>query len=269
MLACAATDSADKGDSADTAAPDVAFDIPGFDTPESVLYDPGGDRYLVSEIVGSPSAHDGEGRVTIVAPDGTVVGPLVEGLDAPKGSGIVSAGLLVADIDRVVNVGLDGSGVWSADTIDGAGFLNDIAVYDLDAWVSDSSASSGPSVWQIDDDIETFALADGADVPSPNGLCWTSGGLLALSGTSLLTITGDGVTAEEVGVGSLDGIVITNDGAILVSSWEAQAVLTNTSGAWEVLVDGLGSPADIGYDPTRNRLLVPLFDEGIVRVIPL
>src|ERR1041384_5262713 len=67
-----------------------------FATPESVLYDPSGDRYLVSNINGDPGATDGNGYILELSPEGKVTNPkLIAGgtnklrLDAPKGMAIV------------------------------------------------------------------------------------------------------------------------------------------------------------------------------------
>jgi hypothetical protein len=79
-----------------------------FATPESVLYDPTGDRYLVSNINGDPSAVDGNGYILELSPDGRVTNPkLIAGgmnkvrLDAPKGMAIVGSELWVADLTVV------------------------------------------------------------------------------------------------------------------------------------------------------------------------
>src|SRR4051812_41735757 len=50
----AAADAGPKG-------PTAAFSTKGFQTPECVLYDPDGDRYLVSNINGKPTEADGNG----------------------------------------------------------------------------------------------------------------------------------------------------------------------------------------------------------------
>src|SRR3954464_1757912 len=65
----------------------------GISTPESVLYDEAADRYLVSNINGSPFDADNNGYISELSPDGKVVRKLVQGgenkvkLNAPKGLG--------------------------------------------------------------------------------------------------------------------------------------------------------------------------------------
>ena len=68
----------------------------GFSTPESVIHDPLTDRYLVSNINGSPLETDDNGFISLVADDGTVLNlKWIDGatdsvtLNAPKGMAVV------------------------------------------------------------------------------------------------------------------------------------------------------------------------------------
>src|SRR5438309_665948 len=74
----------------------------GILTPESVLYDAEADRYLVSNINGNPLEHDKNGYISELSPEGKVVKEkFIDGLDAPKGSGLQGGVFYVADIDKV------------------------------------------------------------------------------------------------------------------------------------------------------------------------
>src|SRR5947209_6116831 len=75
----------------------------GLATPHSVLYDEAADRYLVSNINGSPGDADGNGVISILSPDGQVTnakwiagGTNKVKLDAPKGMAIAQGVLYVA-----------------------------------------------------------------------------------------------------------------------------------------------------------------------------
>src|SRR2546430_11815559 len=46
---------------------------------------------------------------------------------------------------------------------------------------------------------------------------------------------------------------------ILVSSWNDSTVSSYETGQEVKVVTGVPSPADIGYDAKRNRLLIPIF----------
>ena len=107
----------------------------GLATPESVLYDADGDRYLVSNINGKPYEKDGNGFISVLSPEGQVTTlKWIEGgknkvkLDAPKGMAIAKGVLYVADI-TVVRTFDAKTGAPKGDiAIPGASFLNDIAV---------------------------------------------------------------------------------------------------------------------------------------------
>ncbi len=61
-----------------------------------------------------------------------------------------------------------------------------------------------------------------------------------------------------------------NDGQLLISSWEGQAIYRGTpDGGFEVVVSNVESPADIGYDEVRGHLLIPLFMKDEVQIVPL
>ena len=66
-------------------------------------------------------------------------------------------------------------------------------------------------------------------------------------------------------MGQLDGIVILEDGSLAISSWAKGAVFrywTEGDRQGELLQLGapIESPADIGYDAARKRILVPSFN---------
>ena len=70
--------------------------------------------------------------------------------------------------------------------------------------------------------------------------------------------------------GGLDGLVRTDDGRLMVSSWEAKSLFVGEpAGAFVAALTGVRSPADIGYDGTRNRIMIPIFDEDEVRILPI
>jgi hypothetical protein len=65
----------------------------------------------------------------------------------------------------------------------------------------------------------------------------------------------------------MDGVVRLSDGSLLVSSWESKTVYRVTvDGQAQPILQNIESPADIGYDSRRNRLLVPVFNEKRLEV---
>jgi hypothetical protein len=68
------------------------------------------------------------------------------------------------------------------------------------------------------------------------------------------------------GAGQFDGVEITGDGALWVSSWADSSVYRYAGGQGTNLIKGVPSPADIGYDARRNRLLIPIFTGNRVEI---
>jgi sugar lactone lactonase YvrE len=140
----------------------------GVETPESAYVDTASGSIFVSMVAGEPGARDGNGRIMKLAPDGTVVAAAwVTGLNAPKGLRSHDGTLWTADIDEVVAIDIAEGRVVSKLKIDGAQFLNDVAVADDGTvYVSDMLASR---IYAVKDGSATI-FAEGDDIEYPNGL---------------------------------------------------------------------------------------------------
>lgn len=272
-------------------APELSLRAAGFNAPESVLYDATNDMYLVSNINGSPAGADNNGYISRVAPDGKVEAKWIEAgkngvqLDAPKGSAIVGRMLYVADITRLRLFDADTGNPEGEIALPGCTFANDVtAGPDGRLYVSDSGISfdeaGSPTPTRNDavfvvDNGEARTLAKGVDLGQPNGLVWSGGTLwVATFGTGeiySLDESGRESDVQKLPKGMLDGIVVLADGSYLVSSWEASGIYRGTPGGseWTVSVGDIRAPADIGYDSKRERILVPLSMDSIVRTVTM
>jgi hypothetical protein len=270
---------------ADTVAITVADS--GLATPESVLHDPAADVYLVSNVNGAPHEKDDNGFISRVSPDGTVQElKWIDGeaedvtLNGPKGLAIHGDTLFVADIDSVRAFGRVSGEYYGARGVPGATFLNDLTVgADGTLYVSDSglapdfSSNGSDAIYRFEGN-EAVAVAQGTDLGSPNGLVAFGGQIVAVGfgGTAVrqLAVGGDApATAEvimELPGGQLDGVVRLSDGSFLVSSWENQAIYhlpaEGAGGEVRAVVENMPSPADIGWDAQRRRILIPVFQEN-------
>jgi hypothetical protein len=66
--------------------------------------------------------------------------------------------------------------------------------------------------------------------------------------------------------GALDGITLYGE-RFLITSWDASAVFVATrDGQFEYERKGVESPADLGFDRKRRRLLLPLMNAGEILV---
>jgi sugar lactone lactonase YvrE len=271
------------------AAPAQVRSIDGFSVPESVLYDPVGDCYLVANIVGHPLEPDHDGFVSRVSPEGRVTslrfvdGKAVAcGLSAPKGMGLVGRTLWVADIDRLRAYDADTGAAQGEVPVAGASLLNDVTVapdgtvYVTDTGIrrdGDGFAPTGTdSVYALSPRRELRRIASG-ELGLPNGILWRDHKLelVTLGSGEWITLTEQGGVERrrKLAHGTLDGIVETEDHTLLVSSWQASSVFALRGDAQaEVRATGK-APADIGYDTRRRRLLVPLMQENRLLVVPM
>ncbi len=262
----------------DGGVPGSQFTLDGFSTPESALYDSTANVILVSNINGTPGNMDDNGFISRVSVAGKIMDlKWIDGADeavtlhAPKGMGIIGERLFATDI-TVVRVFDRKTGAPAADIpIDDASFLNDIAVDEKNVFVSDSSDGV---IYKIDTDFSVTIFADESPDFKPNGLAVWSGMLhVATGGGMIVPLALDAETLlieADTGVSGLDGLVILESGTMLVSSWDAQAVLRSTAGgSFEPIIEALSSPADIGYFPDGELVLVPLFNENRLVAFPL
>lgn len=273
--------------------------IPGFKTPESVKYDADEDVYFVSNINGNPSQKDGNGFISRIRPDSAsdslfTVDSLhfIAGgrngvtLNAPKGMAIVGDTLAVADIDAVrffdKHTGKPLGSVELGRMK--AHFLNDIdvgpdgALYITDTGVEfdakGNTSHPGPDqIFKIAGRTPTVAISD-SSLAGPNGIAFdgVNGRFVVvpfLGKTPMTWKSGDAKAAPIPSVttaGQLDGVAVLPDGRILVSSWADSSVASiggggggGAAGSTTRVVTGVPSPADIGLDTKRNRLMVPIF----------
>ncbi len=264
-------------------APPILVQNVGLQTPESILYDRAADVYLVSNINGNPTGVDGNGFISRVSPGGKVLSlKWIDGtkpgvtLNAPKGMAIVGSTLYVSDITAVRMFDRLGGKFKGSIDIPGATFLNDLASSrDGSVYVSDSglkpdfSPSGTDAIYKIDSKGNVTAIAKSPDLHSPNGVAVLPNGKVVVvtfaKPGELYTLSANGQkeNVRTLPAGQLDGVEILPDGAFLVSSWEASVVYrVQRDGMAKVVVKDVPSPADIGYDSRRNRVLIPIFTKN-------
>lgn len=292
-LACRARERAAAPEAAAAPTPDPTAPIvvanAGFRTPESVLYDAEADVYLVSNVNGGEVAADGNGFISRLDPDGRVLElKWIDGsrpeqaLDAPKGMAISEGVLYVADIDAVRMFDRATGKAAGKVAIAGATFLNDVAAApDGTIYVSDSGLKQGKSdlepsgsdaIYRIDKgEGKAKKVIRDRGLGNPNGLLADAEGVWVVSFGSgqIYRVSREGrkEAGENLPTGQLDGIVQVADGAVLVSSWEGSSILRGLPGAGFLAnITGVASPADIGYDSKRKRVLIPLFTGNAVEI---
>jgi len=285
-LACDAGGPNGDGGGASLPAGAIELREVGFATPESVLHDSVADVYLVSNINGGGRDRDDNGFISRVSPDGQVIElKWIDGADAdvslsaPKGSAVIGDSLFVADIDSIRVFDRNTGAPIRAFTVENATALNDLAVApDGALWVSDmgdgtpeTAARTGLHLVMPGGVSEL--IGRGAQIEGPNGVAPFEGGVAvaAYRGNVIRFASNKGLGGElaSLDASRLDGLVALPDGSLLVSSWDASAVFRVAGDSTSVAFEDLRTPADIGYDARRNRLLVPSFEGGTLLILPL
>jgi hypothetical protein len=266
----------------------------GFASPKAVLYDAAADVYLVSNVDGGLADADGKGFISRLAPDGTLlelewIGSEAAGavLDAPKGMALVGDKLFVADINKVRSFDRQTGKPMGQVVIESATFLNDVAAApDGKLYVSDSGfgqikgladpqKNGRDAVYVIDGVQAATALAKGAELGQPSGLLADGTGVWVstLAGQLYhLSAQGQREPSFTLPGSRLEGLVQTASGRLIVASWETSTVYIAVASpppqpaTFEPLITEVGAPGDIGYDPKRRQLLVPLFNENAVYI---
>jgi sugar lactone lactonase YvrE len=259
-----------------------------FAAPESVLYDPAADVYLVSNLNGSPSEADDNGFISRVSPEGKVVAlKWIDGatdeveLHAPKGMAIFGDLLYVADLDRIRKFNVHTGAALGAIAVSGASNLNGVsAAPDGTLYFTDLGAR------MVDDKLEPTgqdavyklvreqarAVLRGKQLNQPNGVWADASGVwvVTFASNELFDVkSGSKAKVQKLPAGALDGIVKANDGRFYVSSLEtSQVYAVEPGGGFEIAYD-VRSPADLGYDSKRNWLLIPLMLDNSIKLQPL
>lgn len=245
----------------------------GLSTPESVIFDEANSRLIVSNIVGEATEADGNGTLSAIGLDGTMIDDAwVEGLDAPKGMAITGGKLYVADLTNVRVVDL-ASGEMNTIAVEGASFLNDVtASEDGTVYVTDTFANR---IYSVRGDTAELFVEDPA-LGSPNGILADGSSLIIASfgtlaekqedmvpgGLVSVDVTTKAVTpvAGTEKLGFLDGVVKVGDRYVVTDFFGGRIIGVSESGEPTDLGQfGMGT-ADLGTD--GEAVFVPLMMEN-------
>ena len=281
MISCNAPKPSDKDSSTQSEASSEIQSTPTYSltevwrtdtillTCESVLYDKGRQTLFVSCINGAPSEKNGTGYISMLNPDGEIKSlKWVTGLNAPKGMGIDGNRLFVTDIDQLVIIDIEKAEVIDRVQVEGASFMNDIAI-DADGTVYFTDSDTGIVSKYINGEITSW-ITEG--LSRPNGL-YVEGTrvLLTSSGSSDLKIIDKStgtykVVTTEIGHG--DGVeFIGTEGHYLTSSWSGEVFLIFPDFSKVSLLktsDQEINSADIGFNLESQTVYVPTFFDNRV-----
>lgn len=240
-------------------------------TNESVIYDTKRDILYISNIAGKPDSLDGKGFISKVDLMGKITDAMwVEGLNAPKGMGIIEDTLYVTDINNVIKINIETGKILKKYPVENSEFLNDITTYNGKVYMSDSNKGN---IHMLENDKISIVKDN---LSGPNGLLADNGKLLVAlwndKTLSTLDLSTGEITKRTEGIENPDGIVALGDGSYLVSSWNGKVHLVNSDWSKELILDTTAdelSAADIEYISDKNLLLVPNFFKNTVSAYKL
>jgi len=231
-----------------------------FSGPESVEYDPVGDRYFVSNTQSS--------RIKVQAQGGAVT-DLATGIpNAPYGLEIMGDVLYACTGNGVRGYSMaTGAEVYYRNL--GALFPNGITTDGEFLYITDFNTNAR-RIYKVDPVNDTHSTLVANAGGQPNGIVWDA------TGDRLVTVfwgsnapirafdrnTGEAtVLVANTGVGNIDGITMDCDGNFLIASWSPARITrfepTFTQAGVNLNVPGLNNPADIDFDGVNLRVCIP------------
>jgi hypothetical protein len=280
--------------------------VEGFATPESAIHDAVADVYLVSNVNGHPQILSNDGFISRVSPEGEILelewirgGENGVVLHAPTGITLVGDILYVADADAVRlfdrasgepldswEVPVEVEAVPDAPDLEWvrgvllnavcAGPRGDIHLTATGIEIDlafDLAPTGQDAVYRFRDGVPE-AIATGPDLAGPNG-CVVRGGNVHIAPllsneVYRLNASGRRFHVATLPQGGLDGFVDVG-GFTFVSSIFGGQIFRMSAGGAQVttILEDLVSPADIGFDHDRRRLLIPSLFGDFLLIQPM
>lgn len=250
---------------------------------ESCTYDSTRNLIVVMNAGVAQELQKNDGFVSLLNPDGSVhtvkwIGATRDGLtlNHPLGSAIQGDTLYAADIDVVRTFDLATGKPGTAYPVEGATFLNGIAVTeDGTVFVSNTKPPENECVYKITADGKVSKFIEGKPLAMPNGVAIDPEGnvvVVNVGDNAVMTFGPDGrlLKTEHAAEGGNDGLVILPDGIKYVSSVRFGSVSEIRPGQpARVIASGIPSAASMGFDPKQRQLIIPMNDNNAVAFIKL
>tara|TARA_R110002073_G_scaffold87715_8_gene208304 strand:+ start:2379 stop:3236 length:858 start_codon:yes stop_codon:yes gene_type:complete len=227
----------------DSGLPPLALEpewrVGGFESPESVLFNPDTGFLYVSNVAGGGGDVDGNGFISRLTPDGEIdTLRWAEGdMSAPKGLARLGDRLFTTDITEIVEIGMASGAVLRRFPVEGAGFLND-AVADEDGRVFVSDSATGRI--HVLEDGQVSVWAEDPLMAAANGLWLEADRMLLITMADRLVAidrVSRAVTLIAEGVGNGDGLAADGHGGYLANEWPGQTYRISPDGEVVVIAD--------------------------------
>jgi sugar lactone lactonase YvrE len=242
---------------------------------ESCSYDPVRDLYVTPSVGNRGEDFANDGYISLINPDGTVhtlkwIGQTRDGLtlNDPLGSDVANGRLYVVDANVVRWFDMTTGQPVGSEVIEGAISFNDLEVAaDGTVYMTQTGAEDGSTpqrVYRMTPDGRSSIFVDGPPLTRPNGIAFDRDGnivVVNVGSADILTFSPDGTllrTEQSLDPGN-DGLVVLDDGTKYVSSVRQGTVARIRPGQTaEMVASGIPSAASMCYDPSRERLIIPM-----------
>jgi sugar lactone lactonase YvrE len=237
-----------------------------FKSPESALFDKDNNILYVSNVDGEDTeTPDGKGAISKMNSDGKKIEiNWVSGLNSPKGLGLFSDKLYVADRTEIIIIDVESANVEKKIPVSGSEGLNDLTIDENGViYVSDAKAKK---VFRVKNEVTELILDS---LKTPNGLLSFKGNLYMLESDALYKINPDKSLvkiADEL-KGGLDGVEIITGKDFIVTGWNGVVWYVYENGEKEKLLDTRSkniNAADIGIDTVTRTVFIPTYGRNTV-----
>ncbi|HPR31071.1 MAG TPA: hypothetical protein PLK12_03205 [Prolixibacteraceae bacterium] len=232
----------------------------GFETPESVLYDPEMEMVYVANMGTERDQNTSDGFLSLLDLNGQIENiKWITGLHEPKGMAVYDERLYVADINELVVIDLNSASLFKKYPAPDAIFLNDVCVSENGTvFVSDSRDQRIYAL--INNELVSWLHLP--ELENVNGL-WSEKGKLYAGNASIWEIDIESKEMNERlgGAGGVDGLEKIDDRSFLFSNWAGRIYLSQGQEIIQLLdsTEEKINTADIDYLPRQKRVLVPTF----------
>lgn len=239
------------------------------DKPESIVYDPVSEKFLISNV--------GNGNIVAMDEQGSLSEFISGEFDAPKGMIIHADKLYITDPNQIHVVKLSEAKIVESFYIEGAKGLNDIAIDEYGKlYITDTIDNC---VFVYDPTSKTQERLSSPLLQAPNGIIYDKPRwqmfIVNLSQhspiISLNTRDKSFSIFKDTMYSDLDGIAIDDLGRIFFSSWKENMIIEipQEQNRFVTNFKGYDGAADIYYHLPGNELLVPMFKHNKIERIPL
>jgi len=235
-------------------------------TPESAFFDEARNQIYVSNVNGKPTEKDNNGFISILGTDGQVKKlKWVEGMDAPKGMALLDSLLLVTDIDRVHLININQARIVKTVPVEGASFLNDMAVISENEVVISDMVENHLLVFNGN---KVKLWLEDESLINPNGLAFFKGMLYVGTKENLLKVDPNNKKIRKFisKTGPIDGLIPLTSSKFVISDWSGRIMLAGTSE--KIVLQNTSQEniqaADLGFIESENLILIPTFFDNRV-----